>query len=289
MPRPPQRRLAPAPEPSRGGPLTGWLGQRLSGARDSRGVYAVDRYYDLAIDSAAAAEPSSRFHEHVMRRPSRGLERFAPEAQERLKAHLGHFHQAQSLDSADALVWNFFAPFSRPRTGARWLNEILAAAFGPQDYPKDWMVRLWHREEVTLPGMPATIEVEAPVTAASSGGWKYVVAAQWQDDFPEGVADPFSLHVRQLAGEDSARQGLMVVVPSPAHYPPAHDAGSVFSQFFGPHADGYLPTSAGRALAAPVRVVTWESLGERADVHPHGVELRAMTAWRLAQLSGGPP
>ena len=42
--------------PQKGGPLIGWLGQKISGARELEGrVFGVDRYYDLAIDPEAAA------------------------------------------------------------------------------------------------------------------------------------------------------------------------------------------------------------------------------------------
>jgi hypothetical protein len=270
--------------PHKGGPLIGWLGQRISGARELDGrSYGVDRYYDLAIDPELAAEPAGVFRAHVSN-PGRGLDRFAPEAQARLKLLLGHFHPAQSLVSADALIWNAFGPFARTRA-RRWLNEVLAAAFGPRDYPTDWIVRLWHREEVALPGIAATMEVESACSLIASGGFKFVVAAAWQEDFADGMADALTLLAHELKGMPQDKTGLLVIVPSPAHYPPAHDAASVFRRFFLPQSDGYLLTPAATELPARARVVTWESMGERADVHPHGVELRAYVGWRVAMLA----
>ncbi len=280
------RRVKVDVTPQKGGPLIGWLGQRISGAREvASRRFAVDRYYDLAIDPEIAADPAGPYRAHVGR-PGQGLELFAPEAQARLKLLLGHFSPGQSLASADALVWNVFSPFHRTRASRRWLNEVLAAAFGPREYPADWMVRLWHREEVPVPGFAATVEAEAAVTLSAPGGFKFLAIAAWQDDFPEGMSDPIALHANQLRGSVPDQSGLLVVVPSPPRYPPAHDPSSVFRRYFVPQHDGYLLTEASFALPARVRIVTWESLGERADVHPHGVELRAYVGWRVALVEG---
>jgi len=277
--------LVPAEKPSRGGPLIGWLGQKISGARsaDERS-YAVDRYYDLAIDPEQAADPAGAFRARVSSSSS-GLERFIPEAQERLRILLGHFSAAQLLESSDALVWNVFGPFTRPRTSRRWLDEVLTAAFGPADYPVDWLTRLWPREEVSVPGMAATMELRPDATIAAPGGWRYVVAAQWQSDFADGFADALSLHASLLKGADPARSGLLIVVPSPPSYPPARNPESVFRRYFMPAEDSYVAHAATLELPARVRLVTWESMGERSDVHPHGVELRAYIGWRLKLLS----
>lgn len=272
--------------PQKGGPLIGWLGQRISGAREVQSRrFAVDRYYDLAIDPEAAADPAGAFRAHV-NRAGRGLERFAPEAQPRLSLLLGHFNAAQSLNAPDALVWNVFSPFCRPRVSRRWLAEVLAAAFGPADYPADWIVRMWHREEVEVQGLAATVELEQACSLVSAGGWKFLVAAAWQEDFADGVADAISLSAQSLRRAGQERSGLLVVVPSPTHFPPAHDPDSVFRRYFLPQHDGYLLTPAAMALPARLRAVTWESLGERADVHPHGVELRAYVGWRVAVVEG---
>ena len=275
--------------PRKGGPLIGWLGQKISGAGElESGRYGVDRYYDLAIDPEYAADPAGAFRAHVGK-PGRGLELFAPEAQERLKLLLGHFHPSQSLASADALVWNVFSPFTRPRVPRRWLNEVLAAAFGPLDYPTDWIVRPWHREEVALPGIAATMEVEPACSLVAGQGFKFVVAAAWLEDFADGMADALTLHAHQLKGSPPERTGLLVIVPSPAHFPPAHAPDSIFRRFFAPQHDGYLLARAAMELPARVRCVTWESLGERAEVHPHGAELRAYIAWRVALLEPPAP
>ncbi|HEY3452574.1 MAG TPA: hypothetical protein VGK67_39890 [Myxococcales bacterium] len=281
-----RKRLKVDVRPQKGGPLIGWLGQRISGARElASRRFAVDRYYDLAIDPEAAADPAGAFRAHV-NRPGRGLEQHAPEAQARLKMLLGHYHPSQSLSSPDALVFNVFSPFGRPRVSRRWLNEVLAAAFGPQDYPADWIVRMWYREEVEVQGLAATIEVEEACSLVASGGWKFLVAAAWQEDLPDGVADTVTLSAEPLRQSVPEKSGLLVIVPSPAHYPPAHDASSVFRRYFMPQHDGYLLTPAATSLPCRIRVVTWESLGERADVHPHGVELRAYVGWRVALVEG---
>jgi len=272
--------------PQKGGPLIGWLGQRISGARELKGrTFGVDRYYDLAIDPEGAADPAGPFRAHAGR-PGRGVELYAPEAQDRLKLLLGHYSRAQSLGSPDALVWNVFAPFTRPRASRRFLDEVLRAAFGPHDYPADLAVRLWHSEEVSLPGLAATMEVEAAASLTATGGWKFLLAAAWQEDFADGMADVLILYAQQLKGAPADRSGLLVAVPSPAHYPPAHDPQSVFRRFFAPQNDGYLLTPAAMALPTRVRAVSWESLGERADMHPYGIELRAYVGWRVALVEG---
>ena len=125
----------------------------------------------------------------------------------------------------------------------------------------------------------------APTRATCAPPPTILATAAWQDDFPEGMSDAIALHANQLRGTVPDQSGLLVVVPSPPRYPPAHDPGSVFRRYFVPQHDGYLLTEASFALPARVRIVTWESLGERADVHPHGVELRAYVGWRVALVA----
>ncbi|HCF58348.1 MAG TPA: hypothetical protein DFS52_10195 [Myxococcales bacterium] len=271
-------------EPGAGQTLVGWRGQPLAVARElGTGMPAVERFQDLALDAEAAADPSAAFRRHVGKSAA-DPDRFAPEDRERLTRELGHFHPAQSLASGDSIAWNTFGPFARPRASRRWLNEVLSAAFGPADYPEDWIVRLWHREEVSVPGMVASIEVEAPATAIAIGGWKFIFAARWQRDFPEGIDDTLTLHLSQLVSSDPARSGLLVIVPSARRYPPARDAESVFSRHFTPAGEVYFPSPAIASGTARARIVTWESLAERTEVHPHGVELGDYLRWRLAIL-----
>lgn len=265
--------------------LVGWRGQPIAAAREAGGgTFAVERYQDLALDAEGAGERAGAFRAHVSRNPA-PPERFAPEDQARLTRELGHFHPAQSLATVDAIVWNVFGPLTRPRS-SRWLGEILTPAFGPADYPEDWIVRLWHHEEVSVPGMAASIDVEASATAIAVGGWKFIFAARLQRDFPEGVDDCLTLHLSQLLTSDPARSGLLVLVPTPALYPPAHDPDSVFRRHFTPVGDGYAPTASLTTHPARVRVVTWESVAERTEMHPHGVELGEYLRWRLALLRG---
>lgn len=271
----------------RPGELVGWRGQPIAAAREvGSGTFGVERWFDLALDPEAAADRAGGFRAYVSRGGT-GLERFAPEDRERLTNTLGHFHPAQSVATVDSIVWNVFGPFSRSRSGAsrRWLNEVLAAAFGPADYPDDWILRLWHREEISVPGMGATIEVEASATAIAAGGWKFVFATRWQRDFPEGVDDALTLHLRQLEGSDPARAGLLVLVPSPGRYPPAQDPDSVFRRHFTPVDGTYVLAPAMLEAGARVRVVTWESLAERCELHPHGPELGDYLRWRLSLLA----
>lgn len=270
--------------PDAGQTLVGWRGQPLAIARElGTGMPAVERFQDLALDAEAAADPSAAFRRHVARSAAEP-DRFAPADRERLTRELGHFHPAQSLATVDSIVWNTFGPFAKQRVSRRWINEVLSAAFGPADYPEDWIVRLWHHEEVPVAGMTASIEVESSATAIAIDGWKFIFAARWQRDFPEGIDDTLTLHLSQLASSDPARSGLLVIVPSARLYPPAHDPESVFRRHFTPAGDVYIPSPAIAAGSARVRIVTWESIAERTEVHPHGVELGEYLRWRLAIL-----
>jgi hypothetical protein len=194
---------------------------------------------------------------------------FGDELREQVSRRLGHYCALQSINSEDALTWNFFGTLmygpEEHRVGAlNWMCELL-------DLPPEWQantrcaIDLWRR--IPHPYYPGT---DGPELDAVLAGDRCVVFVEAKWLSPEGIG----------RGPDGSQVGQMHLRQHFFEKWGAGIYGDIGKLVLGVGLTGQMTPDAGPGESAvAVRSLTWAQLSGY-DGHPNGDEFARYLAWK---------
>lgn len=247
-------------------------GTSIEGSRSRSGVFAAFDWERLVLPPIGAAILSKARHSANGR-----LKSFPPEDHQQLKDKLGHYSDVQSINCEDTVMWSVFGCADQEA----WSTDILTEVFGYASRPRNWQMKLWSR----IPHPDTGLIESGPESdcVLQNGMWRYVIEAKWASDISRHKHGKDQLEMRayqaQLDAVSPETSGVIVLVPSPARYPCAHNGSTIFRQYFEPAGDSYAQLDLAKARNA--RALTWERLVEliRGRGRPR---LREYLEWRLS-------